>query len=373
MLGFLRALRQCGKHAIIVARTCDDRILQTRFRKDVKWIRNSHELSMDVFKRCIHGVREASGQRLLTVLPSTEYFNTFLLKNRLEIEDMGCEIPLVNATVYDLLTSKRSSTDLFAAAGFSVPSELISSMAAEPPIVAKPLHNISRQGQSLYPKILRTRADLDAFQAGALTEEYFLQEFVQGESIYLLLYLPRNGGEEFSWSQRNLLQQPNGKSMLFAEPADFHHSTAAKHVINVLRHSRFWGLAMVEVIQTNDRQVFIEVNPRIWGPIQLCVDHRQPLIYAFIGETLHNDPNRYVQPKPGARLIKKKYFWLSGLANTLAVGDRPTWHTLNRSIPKLFLAAIGSDVYLRGDSWKCLLRDLKRALNLALQRERTES
>lgn len=373
VLGFLRALRQCGKRALIVARTQDDRILKTSFRKDVKWIRSSHELSMEVFTQCLQGVREAVGQCPLAMLPSTEYFNTFLLRHRTEIETMGCEIPLVDAAVYDLLTSKRSSTELFAAAGFSVPHELNGSMAIKPPLVAKPLNNISREGQSLYPKMLRTRSELNEFQADPSAVEYFLQEYVQGESIYLLLYLPRSGGEELVWSQRNLMQQPNGKSMLFAEPSNFHHSPAAKHVINVLRQSQFWGLGMVEVIQTTDRQVFIEVNPRIWGPVQLCIDHQQPLLHAFIGEALHNDSKRYTLPKPGTRSLKKKYFWLAGLADTLAAGDRPVWHMSSWSIPKLIFTAMGNDVYLRMDSWRCFLRDLKRALKRALQRERTEN
>ena len=315
---------------------------------------------MEIFEECVQGVREVCGQRPMVVLPSTEYFNSFLLMHRAEIESMGCEIPLVETQIYNLLTSKRSATDFFAAAGFPVPAEPGASEPANLPLVAKPFRNISKKGRSLYPQLLTTRSELDAFVALEDTEEYFLQEYVSGESYYLFVYVPRSGDQAHTFSQRNLMQQPNGKSMLLAEPASFHLSPIATRVVELLRNAGFRGLGMVEIIKTPDRAVFIEMNPRIWGPIQLCVDRQQPLLRAFIGEALHGDPSRFVEsdPQPSPRIAR--YFWLNGLIDTIAAGKRPTWHIPKQSILKIAFANLKNDVYLRADSWRCFVCDLMR-------------
>jgi len=370
VLGFLRALRLCGERARIVARTHNDRILRTRYRRDVEWVRPDHALNLDIFAECLRRVREKAGSRTLVVLPSTEYFNTFLLKHRAEIKRMNCEIPLVDASIYDRLTGKRSSTDFFAAAGFSVPREWRDFESMLLPAVAKPLRNASRAGQSLYPRLLETPAQLEAFREQAGADEYFFQEYVHGESLYLLMYLPREGGPALMWSQRNLLQQPDGKSMLLAEPAEFHTSSTAARLVQTLRDTGFHGLGMIEVIQTEGRDVFIEMNPRIWGPVQFCLDQHQPLLQAFTGEALHGDPARYVRRR--SKTSRRKYFWLGGLADTLAAGKQPDWHTERRSVAAVILGCLGSDVYLRTDSWRCFFHDLKQAYRTRWHRERTQ-
>jgi hypothetical protein len=370
VLGFLRALRLCGERAHIVARTRDDRILRTRYSRDVAWVRPDHALNLGIFAECVERVREKAGSRTLAVLPSTEYFNTFLLRYRAKIEGMNCEVPLVDASIYDRLTGKRTSTDFFAAAGFSIPREWREPEARRLPAVAKPLHNVSRDGQSLYPCLLQIPAQLEAFRNKIDAGEYFFQEYVRGESLYLLMYVPPDGGPAFTWSQRNLLQQPDGKSMLLAEPADFHSSETATRLVDAIRGAGFHGLGMVEMIRSADREVFIEMNPRIWGPVQFCLDQHQPLLQAFIGETLHGDPGRFVSRRN--KTSRKRYFWLGGLADTLAAGRQPDWHAEKRSMAALIFGGIASDVYLRMDSWLCFFHDLKQALKAGWRRERPQ-
>lgn len=370
VLGFLRALRSCGEHASIVARTNQDRILWTSFRQDVKWIRKSHELSLQVFAECVRAVREHVGSHTLVVLPSTEYFNTFLLKYRAAIESMGCEIPLVESELYNLLTGKLSSADQFLAAGFSIPRELDNSFSGTQPLVAKPRHNVSREDRSLYPHLLMTHGDLETFHEKNDPADYFFQEYVVGESLYLLFYIARDG-RRFTWSQRNLMQQPDGKSMLLAEPAEFHLSATANRLIKFLCSIKFSGLGMIEVIKSADREVFIEMNPRIWGPVQLCVDQGQPLLHAFIGDVLHNDPSHFVALARRTRLKRQNYCWLGGIVDTLGAGRKPLLHTSKISFIKLAYVALRNDIYLRRDSWKCFLRELKTTIKLVLRRERT--
>ncbi|MGH8040542.1 MAG: hypothetical protein ACREPN_00680 [Rudaea sp.] len=374
VLGFLRALRLCGERASIVARTRNDKILRTRFRADVNWIRDSHDLTLDIFKQCLQHVREAVGQRGLLVLPSTEYFNTFLLQNRSEIERMGCEIPLVDASIYNLLTGKRTATDFFGTADIAVPRELSASTDLQPPLVAKPLHNVSDAGRSLYPQLLETHSQVAAFRASNDIGEYFFQEYVRGENLYLLFFLARDGKCDLIWSQRNILQQPNGKSMLLAERADFHRSTTAARMVEGLRAVGFWGLGMIEVIRTARGDIFIEMNPRIWGPVQFCLDQNQPLLQAFIGQTLYGDALRFIGTLPdGNPPRRNKYFWFGGLAATLAARGKPVWHTARRSLFKIVLGTLLDDVFLRMDSWRCFFYESISALKLAWHRERPEN
>ena len=363
VLAFLRALYACGQRASIVARTADDRVLRTRYRDEVKCVREHDTLTLLVFADCIQRVRRSVGQRTLVVLPSTEYFNEFLLQNREAIEQMGCEIPLVDSTVYGLLTGKRTATDYFAANGFAVPKEHDVAAVMELPVVAKPLHNVAADGRSLYPQIIATREQLDAFRAREKGNDHFFQEYVHGDSVYLLFYLPRGRlGAEIKWSQRNLLQQPAGKSMLFAEAADFHCTATAENMIALLRETGFWGLGMIEVIRTpGGHATFIEMNPRIWGPIQFCLDQHQPLLQAFIGDALYGDASRYLEKKWPNRW-RKRYCWLGGFAETLVSGETPTRHPGMRSTVAFVGASFLDDIYLRSDSWRCFFYDVGKSI-----------
>lgn len=356
VIGFLRALRLCGKRAHVVARTAQDRILQTSYRRDVRWVRRDHTLSLEVFSECLAHVRTTSGQQRLVVLPSTEYFNAFILEHRAAIERMGCEVPLVDAALYETLTNKRTATRLFARAGVPPPEEPDPAVGLQAPVVAKPRSNISTRGESLYPHLLITHAQLTGFLDTHDPDDYFFQEYVDGESLYLLFYLSPRSGREFVWSQRNLLQQPDGKSMLLAEASRFHESETAAGILGALRQAGFHGLGMVEVIHRGERHVFVEMNPRIWGPIQFCVDQRQPLLQAFVGDCLHADTSRFLHCLP--RLRRRRYFWLGGLVQVMRAGNQPTWHARRQAMPAVIARNLAHDVYLRHDSWRCFSSEL---------------
>ena len=361
IMGFLRALRLCGHRAHVIARTEDDRILRSRFRRDVEWVRPTHELSLDVFSDSVRHARTGSGTKTLVVLPSTEYLNAFLLQNRREIEGMGCEVPLVEAPLYMQLTQKGSAADFFSAAGLSVPRETSHHAHPDLPIVAKPLRNVSTTGQSLYPHLLENCEQRERFLAAHDSGDYFFQEFVRGESMYLLFHISRVVERSFLWSQRNLLQQPGGKSMLLAEPASFHCSPTAERAVLALRRAGFHGLGMVEIIRTGNREMFIEMNPRIWGPVQFCLDQGQPLLQAFIGEALHGDPLRFVNCQ--SRWRRGRYFWLGGVLETLAVHRSLVGQAANRPILLTIVQNLFRDIYLRRDSWRCFMHDVTRFFN----------
>lgn len=372
VLAFLRALEACGQTPRIIARTRSDQLLRTRHARHVAWIRDTPELDLDIFSRCIDAARSAGGSRELVVLPSSEYFNAFLLRHRSTIEAMGCVIPLPDAGIYAALTNKQSAAALFASQGFALPAEIASPSHASLPLVAKPKRNFGPSGGSLYPRLLSTPAELDAFLAEPEASEFFFQEHVFGQSHYLLFHISRSGGHT-AWSQRNLLQQPGGKSMLWAERSSFHDTELAARSIDFLRGIGFTGLGMIEVICDANRTAFIEMNPRIWGPIQFCQDQNVPILPAFIGESLHGDPLRFLERRRSPRSRGQWYFWLGGLAETLAAGKRPTWHTSPVPLPRLLVRGLRSDVYLRRDSWRCFLHELSNSAYRSLRGERPQT
>jgi hypothetical protein len=223
---------------------------------------------------------------------------------------------------------------------------------------------VGSNGETLYPALLRTDRELETFCAREDLNDYFFQEFVQGDSCYLLFYITRDRRAIYSWSQRNLLQQPHGKSMLLAEAHEMHRSPEAIRILELLRHANFHGLGMVELIASDRGLVFIEMNPRPWGPIQFCLDQRQPLLQAFLGDWLHGDPERYIATPGGRR--RTHYMWLGGLMETLASGGSLQWHARPLPLTKLLGIAIGNDIYLRRDSWRCFLFELAQSARKAL-------
>jgi hypothetical protein len=356
VLAFLRALTMCGERAHIVARTPADRVLRTRYRDDVEVIREDNSLSLSLLTSWFEHIRAMGVDGKLVILPSSEYLNHFLLEHRTAIEALGAEVPLVDNRTYDLLTGKQSSTEFFASKGLRVPRQYSSLAEAQLPMVAKPIRNVGSKGLTLYPMLLRTNRELEAFRTRDDVSDFFLQEFVEGESLYLLFYLARDLKTSFAWSQRNLLQQPQGKSMLLAEADEMHQSPEAARILGILREVGFHGLGMIELIFSNRGPVFIEKTPRPWGPIQFCLDQQQPLLQAFVGDCLHDDPHRFTGV--AGRKRRSHYIWLGGLLETLASGERPDWHCPPLSLARLLRIGVGNDIYLRADSWRCFLFDI---------------
>jgi hypothetical protein len=350
-----RVICALGERLAIVARSSSDRILFGSFRDKVISVRGSEELSTEIFREQVAAARRRVGAAAFTVVPVSEYFNTFILDHRKEIEETaGRRLPLVNRTLYAQVTNKATSAALFAKAGIRVPAEF-SFATASIPYVAKPNANIIG-GVSLYPVIIESEAQDKAFRRDPMAQHYFLQEFVAGRSFYLLCYVASNG-DRFVSSQENFAQQPNGKSILLAATSDFHHTDAASKFMDALVRTGFTGLAMAEFIVDEYGACFIELNPRLWGPFSLCADHRCGIIEAFIGDALHGEPHAYSAHV--ARLpMAAKYLWLGGAIQSLRQEGYFDHRTLGKlAVGMKMLGSLTSDVYLRRDSWRVFLRE----------------
>jgi predicted ATP-grasp superfamily ATP-dependent carboligase len=122
--------------------------------------------------------------------------------------------------------------------------------------------------------IVRDAAELRAVTAGARAEagDYLLQEFVpgHGEGIFLLA---REGRTLVRFAHRRLRERPptGGTSVLRESiPPDPELLGQAERLLELLRWT---GVAMVEFRrEPTGRGVLMEVNPRLWGSVQLAID-----------------------------------------------------------------------------------------------------
>lgn len=326
----------------IIAAHGRDPIFRTRYRSDVDAIRTVRSLDAADIDRCLQRVQARHPADRYVIAPSSEFLNQYMLAHRQWFTERGCDIPLVDAETYARVTNKSTFRELCIDAGIAVPARRDPSTGAYP-FVAKPRANINALGRSLYPALIHTAADWDA-QREALgnLDDYYFEELVEGPSYYLLYYIPAApSARVFSWSQRNLLQQPGGKSMVLAVSDTVHTEPISGRVIAMLRSACFHGLAMVEVIRRGSEYVAIELNPRLWGPMQLVRNSGSQLIRAFLEDAIDGAVT-HADPDAGHAA---GYVWLGGLRPGM------TWHSERPRFPWWSLTShIADDVYFRSDT-----------------------
>ena len=355
---FCRALASRGLGVHIVARTHQDPIFRTRYRRNVVAMRTLDRLDFADVDRCIREARLKTGAQEFVISPASEFLNLFLLENPDFFASRGCNIPLVDLDLYRRVSDKHSFSRICQGQGVSIPREVSLDTFSYFPFVAKPRHNVLADKRSLYPYLIHGAEDLATFRQNENVADFYFEEFVVGPTFYLLYYLSRHG-EVTAWSQQNLIQQPGGKSIVLAKAAQIHDDPIAERFIDILQGLGFWGLAMIEIIRRDDEMVFIELNPRFWGPFQLLLNAGSPIIDRFIDDQLDLQPSTYPLPAhPEA-----SYLWLGGMAESRAVGKKLKWHISPPRHRTLFVAShLWSDVYLRPDTTGLFFHELSQAI-----------
>lgn len=341
----------------IIAMSMADLVYKSAYAGQVVLTRKTKELTVDLFAQWIDVIRQTVGRSELVIYPSSEYLNTFLLKNRSMVEQMGCVIPLIDEEAYRRVTNKESSASFFASYGIATP-EVIPPASISTPIVAKPRINISQAGRSLYPHLLRDESELEEFLSNESRDDFFFQRWVEGPSFYLFFYVPRDGSTPVTVSQENLVQQPGGKSMLFAVSALIHETAIAGTCLTALRDIGFHGLCMIEFIEQDGFLYFIELNPRPWGPIQFCEDMGVPML-----ETLIYDWSGGAAPTSRMTSGRRYYAWLGGMVASSMGGAKLVTHGTAKVGASLLWTALKNDVYLRRDTWRCFFHELWAAIS----------
>lgn len=346
LVAFLRTLDNKLTRYVIIASSSEDQILLSKYKEKVLSTRSNKALNLNDILSCIGEVKRISGAEELLIAPSTEALNRFLLNKRKEFEKMGCVVPLVTTKQYEQISDKEKFTKLCKDNGLDVPRQFQSVRNVNLPVVAKPKVYMNKKGESLSPIIIHTQIEKAEFLRTNNVTDFFYQQFVPGKSFYLLFYFYKDLRFD-SFSQENLMQQAEGKSVIAAKTSGIHKLSVSEKYQNLFRGLSFRGLVMVEVKEHNGKYIMIEANPRFWGPSQLFVDARNNLFESFLYDW------GQIKSKPRLTNSKKvfRYYWHGGVLSNQKEYKKLTFH--NYSIEEYEIEKdswYSVDVYNRNDT-----------------------
>jgi predicted ATP-grasp superfamily ATP-dependent carboligase len=345
VVAFLRTLSACKVDFAVVAASKDDTILASAYGKKVCDVRTDPGLSRAGFMKSLKKAKKAVKADRYVIAPSTEALNRFLIANKSFLEKNGCEVPLVDRALYETISDKYLFGRVCEKNGIAVPKEYSGAGRTRLPCVAKPKKYFSGKGLVYEPVIIYTREEMEMFLKSHKERYFYFQEFVGGESIYLLYYFSRDGFL-YKYSQENLAQQPGGKSIIAARSSDWHNKKESDSYERLFKKLGFYGLVMVEIRKQGKRSFMIEANPRFWGPSQLFVDAGANFFEAFLHDLGISTDKPVFGGKPGV-----KYFWFGGMVQTLRSGKNCVCHGSAEKWPADGLPAwMSKDVYNRRDT-----------------------
>lgn len=347
VIAFIRTLIITEIKFAIIAASAEDCILSTDYNSHVAAIRSVKSLDKDDLKRCITLSQAMLSCEAMVVAPSSEFLNRYLLSEYEFFEDLGVTIPLVNHNLYEMISDKKSFSQICSEHELLVPCEILNPEEKNLPFVAKPIKYQSKLGEIHSPVILKNNYDLECFFSRADCDDFYFQEYVSGETYYLLYYFERSGLVE-KLSMRNLIQQPNGKSVIASVLSDIHSSSISDSYEKLLSSMNFFGLVMIELKKYKDKYYMIEANPRFWGPSQLFVDAQHNLFINFLNDWLGVS----YSVKTGVFNKNAKYFWMGGFIESIS-SSPCTCHLEDRDAVAM-LGGLGpfmsNDIYMRSDT-----------------------
>ena len=358
--GIIAFCRFCKRYDIpffIVAAHQNDKILLSSYRHNLLDIRRSPDLALEDFQRYRSMLSTKLSKDEIVVLPSTEFLNRFLLQEKKSLESLGYIIPICSKEIYEAVSDKYSFYCLCKEYGISVPQELEPHSNLLPPFVVKPKTYFAPGSMKVNPKpILVKHVESKEFVRDLLiSREVFIQEFIEGRSIYLLFYFGKNGFYRV-YSQENFIQQSNGRSIIAARSSSFHESQEIKPFVTLFQKLGFHGLVMVEVRYQEGKSYMIEANPRIWGPSQLINDAGMDLFALWtkdLGLIKDFSPQIY-QPEI-------EYFWSGGLVEDTSSQKDIAFHNYSKErFLDEYAKWIRNEVYLREDTLGIFLEELRR-------------
>ena len=345
VISFIRFIDKCSINYGIVASSPVDSIFSTLYAEKVIFTRRSKDLNIYEFNQIAHTACSKLDVNSVVIAPSTEGLNRWLIENRAILEDSGnVEIPLVSKDIYTLLSDKLSFSQLVSSRGLTVPREMSFATAHEN-FVAKPKQYVSSRGKSYAPILINSESDKKKFLKVFDPEDFYYQEYVVGPSYYLLYYCASNG-DTFSYSQKNLVQQSGGKSILCAVGSTIHKDSISRDYISLLKEVGYRGFIMIELKEKGDRYYMIEANPRFWGPFELVRKNSPDLFMAFLNDHGFDIPIDSYETEREA-----KYFWYGGYIDERLNNNPLTFYDYTESeLHSTIEDWLSHDVYNRNDT-----------------------
>jgi hypothetical protein len=274
----------------LVAKHKGDVIYQTTWRDYVLFQREEPSLAMPLMERISMALKTIGLSPVLC--PTSEFLNGFVLDNRARLIEIGWNCALPEPDLYRSISDKGRSAAIVCALSALIPPATKPRGEWSTPCVLKPKRNVVN-GKMMYPLLCETPDELEAALVGLEFENWFCQQWVDGQSLYLCAYLDRAGDFNAYW-QENLLQQSPGKSIVLARTTT-NPGIDVQGIMTGLHNMSYFGPFMMEIIRDDSgRFFFIEVNPRFWGPLNLSLRACPNLLNRFavdqLGASLHHAP-----------------------------------------------------------------------------------
>mgnify|MGYP000085037612 CR=1 FL=1 len=333
----------------IFAIDAEDAIFATEYWQQVVYTRKTKKLTVAELKPEITQLCEVENLSKIILCPTSEFLNTFFLNRRKSLENEQITVALGTQSVYEIVTNKSSFTQYCHQQKAVVPAYFDDYKKCQLPFVAKPKENVI-DGKTLYPHLIFTKEDKTAFDKNEKATNYFFQEYIKGQSYYLFYYINQQA-EVCRFSQKNLAQQPNGKSIIFAETSNIHKETVGETYERILQSLGFKGIVMIEIIEKNGQYYLIEANPRFWGPFKLVTTAKPAFTHAFFKD--------YAELRAIPATEKKsKYLWFGGFLQAMRSPKNIKWYINKpRSLWLFLLKQLTYDVYFHKDTIRYFLKE----------------
>jgi predicted ATP-grasp superfamily ATP-dependent carboligase len=352
VIAFLRTLKNNGVSYVIIAKSKEDSIFDTDYKDQVCIIREKPEFEINDLLQIFQKVKIITKQNKCFVCPSTEALNRFLLDNRDVFEKEGVIIPLINKSLYEQISDKYSFCKLCEKYKITVPPSEANIDSIKIPFVAKPYLYFNKNKETLAPQLIHTEKDKKLFENKFNTNDFYYQQFIGGQSYYLLYYFDRKGNV-YKYSQENIAQQPCGKSIVAAISSTIHQTDISTKFEFMLKTIDFKGLIMIEIKKEDGKYYMIEANPRLWGPSQFFIDSQMNFFDIFLYD------NEIIQTNPDfSHPIASKYFWYGGVIECERKNTSIIYH-IEDSIKNNLENWVIHDIYKRKDTITIFEKEIK--------------
>ncbi|HDQ45432.1 MAG TPA: hypothetical protein ENN17_08055 [bacterium] len=282
------------------------------------------------------------------ILPTGEALIRGLFEEEALLRRFGVTLPVPDPDLYHRVSDKGSFVRWMAENDFPVPPRITRSPAIrDVPFVIKPEKGVLNGQKQFPPVLVLDRSDYRRRKALIGRPDVFFQKWLPGDSYYYCA-LYRRGERILYFTQRNLVQQPHGKSIIRAAPCRLPRSLCGR-VDDIISETRWSGPLMMEFRLHENRYYAIEINPRLWGPLQLALDNGVDFpcaLYRLSVDGMFDvpDPGTYV-PSSG-----RGYLWISGYVQGMLLKTGPKGR-FQRFRPAGKNTMPFRDVWFRPDTW----------------------
>jgi len=250
--------------------------------------------SEDIFIASLKTISRIHGA--FTLLPIGEQYTRWMARNKEELERSGVYPAVCDYATYCRLSDKASFMEMCKRFGLDIPERYDQKALSQDimPFVVRPRVFLDDTGILKYPVLVATQGAYRRIIAMRLDlEGHIIERMIPGPGIYFCGCY-QNGELLQSFTQITLLQQPGGMSVLKAAPSAQLPDTVTDNINNMFSSLEYSGVMMMELKKCPQKNRFyaIECNPRMWGPLQLCIDHGVNFPAMLAGASPADGPKR---------------------------------------------------------------------------------